>query len=278
MVEWLLNAGCQRIVLLDNQSTYPPLLRFYEDVATDTRLTIIRLPGNFGHMALWTSGILRLLGWQDYFAYSDPDILPDNGCPLEFLDLFVEILESSPTVMKAGFGLIIDDIPDQYRFKTDVITWEQPYWEIPVGPGLYAAPIDTTFALYRGDAALWDSATREIAKYRSVRTGTPYLARHLDWYLDSDNPTEEQQFYRNHAIPGVTSWSLENLPQNVISDLSRLQKGERAITKDEIRWENNTDQKSTGILKLLLNALVSGRERDSANIGILKTISNWFNR
>ncbi len=131
--------------------------------------------------------------------------------------------------MKVGFGLKIDDIPDCYKFKDDVIVWEKQFWDIPVGPGFYLAPIDTTFALYRGGPFIWTPQLVEESKLRSIRTGAPYIARHLDWYTDSNHPTEEHVFYRAHAVPGITTWSLDALPPNVAQDVEFARKGARMI-------------------------------------------------
>ena len=73
-----------------------------------------------------------------------------------------------------------------------IIELESKYWQKPLGDGLFAAPIDTTFALYRPGAhgGYWLPA---------CRTGEPYLARHLPWYQDSANLSEEEAYYKNKA-------------------------------------------------------------------------------
>ena len=112
LVDWLLRAGQRRIILLDNQSSYPPLLKYYEDLAGERRITVVRLNGNLGHVALWASGLLGQLEWSNPFVCTDPDIVPDNACPGDFLKYFEAILDKNPWAMKVGFGLRIDDIPD----------------------------------------------------------------------------------------------------------------------------------------------------------------------
>jgi hypothetical protein len=39
------------------------------------------------------------------------------------------------------------------------------------------------------------------------------VARHLPWYADSANPTEEERYYRSHTDAGVNSWDGDVLPQ-----------------------------------------------------------------
>ncbi|BCS55989.1 glycosyltransferase family 2 protein [Geobacter sp. SVR] len=229
LVDWLLHAGQQRIVLLDNVSTYPPLLRYYEELGSEPRVTVVRLPLNFGHVSLWACGILHRLNWSQPYVYTDPDVLPDDNCPKDFIGRFATILGRHPTIMKAGFGLIIDDLPDCYRFRNEVQAWEKQFWDIRVATDEYLAPIDTTFALYRGGNIIWDQPTFEAAKHNAVRTGAPYLARHLDWYIDSDHPSTELEYYRAHTLPGATSWSLEALPANVAHDIEMARRGARMI-------------------------------------------------
>jgi len=224
LVDWLLNTEQRRLVLLDNASTYPPLLSYYHDLAIEPRVMVVQLGNNLGQNALWASGLLLRLGLTATpFIYTDPDILPDPGCPRDWLWHFVSILKQHPGMLKAGFGLRIDDLPSCYRFHAEVQEWEKQFWEIPIGEGQYNAPIDTTFALYRGGN--WDTNAILAAKYRAVRTGQPYLARHLDWYIDSANQTEEQRYYQAHAIPGMTNWSGAELPANLKNDIAMVRKG-----------------------------------------------------
>lgn len=231
LVDWLLQMGQQRILLLDNASTYPPLLAYYRDLAAEPRVIVVELGGNLGHTAIWASGLLDRLEWaREPFIYTDPDILPDPDCPRDFLQHFARILEQHPAARKVGFGLRIDDLPLYYRFRAEVQDWEAQFWEIPLAEGQYLAPIDTTFALYRG-GTVWTPQAITAAKVYAIRTGFPYVARHLDWYMDTEHPTEEQLYYRAHAIPGISSWSGEELPPNVQQDVALARQGARMIRR-----------------------------------------------
>ena len=46
----------------------------------------------------------------------------------------------------------------------------------------------------------------------ALRTGAPYLARHLGWYEDSAHPSDELLHYRAHADPLTTNWEGERAP------------------------------------------------------------------
>ena len=204
LVDWLQGAGYKRIILLDNASTYPPLLDYYREIAArpdKEAIQLIRLTQNLGHQALWRSGILRQLQIRGPFVYSDPDIVPIADCPNDIIQIFWRILAANPFVQKAGFGLKLDDLPDHFAKKAAVLFHENHFWEhrLPQqSPEQYLAPIDTTFALYR------HGNYYEIPC--AIRTGHPYLARHADWYLDSANMPEEINYYYTHAQSGV-SWT-----------------------------------------------------------------------
>ena len=71
----------------------------------------------------------------------------------------------------------------------------------PTGTGLYRAPVDTTFALYRPRVGL--SRSRAVEAYR---TATPYRLKHLPWYTDSQHPSDEERYYTDHCRH-ATEWS-----------------------------------------------------------------------
>ena len=196
LIDYLERAGCERVHLLDNDSTYPPLLEYYER----TPHTVIRLDQNFGSKALWQSGILDELGIDGRYVYSDPDVVPIEECPLDAIEYFGEVLDRYPGYSKAGFGLKYDDLPDHFRNKDKVVAWESKFWQRQIAPRLYDAPLDTTFALYR---------TAEHAPKAAIRTGYPYLARHTTWYWDSDNLSEENRYYTERGR--VTTWTREEM-------------------------------------------------------------------
>jgi hypothetical protein len=100
--------------------------------------------------------------------------------------------------------LRIDDLPDRYSFKREVQDWESQFWEHEIEHGVYRADIDTTFALYR------PGTTYSIN--RALRTGPPFVARHLPWYADSANLSEEELFYREHMSETVGNWNRDALP------------------------------------------------------------------
>ncbi len=192
--------GLTNIHILDNCSTYPPLLEWY---ATEGGgYDIIRLPKNLGFKALWKHRPTRKRFCCDYYIYTDPDLELDPACPADVVARMFDLLKNRyPYAFKIGPSIRLDDLPDCYEHKAQVLRCESCNFTRPVGDGLYRAPIDTTFALYRPRIGLSRRSSLE-----SYRMAEPYRIRHLPWYEDSDNVTNEDRYYKEHCSY-VTTWS-----------------------------------------------------------------------
>jgi hypothetical protein len=202
LVGWLESAGCERIVLVDNDSTYPPLLEYYER----TPHQVVRLGTNAGHRAPWDQGIVEAHTNGPYVV-SDPDVVPTEECPRDAIAHLSELLQRHADRCKAGLGLAIDDLPEHYALADYVRAWEAQHWEHELEPGVFDAPVDTTFAVYRAGVP--------FAKKPSLRTGSPYLARHLPWYIDSERLTDEERYYRQHMSLAANTWNQKRLAPKV---------------------------------------------------------------
>lgn len=194
-ISWLESQGMENIFIIDNGSTYEPLLEYYKK----TPHKVIYLNENVGYLSIWESGILEKFE-QEYYIYTDPDILPVEECPNDWLELMFESLTMYKDLGKVGFSLKIDDLPDIFKLKTKVIYDESKFYEYPKDKNLYKAMIDTTFALYKPGyrGGYWVNA---------ARTKPPYTARHLPWYLDYENLDEEQTYYLKNIKPVAYYWS-----------------------------------------------------------------------
>jgi hypothetical protein len=211
LVSWLERAGTQRIVIVDNASTYPPLLDYLER----SPHAVVRLKDNLGQTAPWRSNVIHyFVGTDEPYVETDPDVVPDENCPLDAIDHFAELLERYPEVDKVGFGLRIDDLSPRYKHAEAVRRWEQAFWRDEVEPGVFRAPIDTTFALYR--------PRRLLSMEPALRTGAPYLARHVPWYANSARPSREQRYYLDHAISGINNWDDERISDGVAQAVGLL--------------------------------------------------------
>ena len=182
LLSWLEEAGQKDVWLCDNGSSYPPLVEFLKT----TNHHVVFNKFNLGHRAPWLSGLVPQLGNEKYFIVSDPDVVPDENTPSDVFEIFEHMLHSNPKIDKVGFSLRIDDLPDHFIHKSDVITWETQFWQEVYWPGFYKAPIDTTFAMYRPGLGHQNG--------NSLRSAPPYTARHLPWYQDFVNLSEEDEY------------------------------------------------------------------------------------
>jgi len=205
LVAWLRRAGQRHLYIIDNASSYPPLLAYLDGLAAERAATVVRLEENCGHLALWRQYVLQRLGIETEYVYTDPDVIPVETCPADLIGRLQRILALNQTVTTAGVGLRLDDLPDSYRFKREAIDWERQFWLAPAAPGLFNAPIDTTFALYRPGSG-------HCLGLPAIRTGWPCLASHRGWYIREDRLTEEDCYYREVAVRGTSNWSVSALP------------------------------------------------------------------
>ena len=199
LLGWLEKFGVEEVYLMDNDSQYPPLLEYL----ASTKHTVLHNTANGGHIVGWHSGWLKRFAAGRRFILSDPDIVPVQDCPLDALELMNDLLDYDPRFRKAGFSLKLDDIPDHYGRKQEVLNHEGQFWNPAnlIDRGAYNSPIDTTFALHQP----WGADNHSIDP--AWRTAPPYEARHMAWYVDTNNLTEEEQFYRSRASAGITTWS-----------------------------------------------------------------------
>ena len=216
-IAWLTTRGYRRLIIIDNNSTFIPLLDFYG--AIKDSVEVIRLEKNFGKTALWDAGIIERLNIDRPFVYTDADIVPDDVCPRELVGHLLTLFNHFPQLKKVGPALRIDNLPDTYKFKRDVLIWESQFWTRPVARGMFMAPIDTTFAVYRPHSP--------FVMEPAIRTGWPYVARHEPWYTDSSNQTEEMTFYAETAK--ISHWNVATLPEWLETSVRNMQGSQKTL-------------------------------------------------
>lgn len=214
LVRWLEKAGFSRIVFIDNDSAFPPLLTYLKK----TKYQVLDMRRNAGHTVAWQQAIIPMLTPDEYYILTDPDVIPTcNG--KELIDALFKTSKKFPEYLKIGLGLKIDDLPDHFSLKDSVISWEEQFWKKPIEKNVYEAGVDTTFALYK-------PFTYAYTLHPSIRLGSPFLARHLPWYTnDSEPPIEEESFYRARLDKAVNSWNTGQLPERYRKELTK--KGRR---------------------------------------------------
>ena len=200
ILKWLEDFGYSNITIIDNHSDYEPLLSFYDTCPHK----IIRMDKNYGHTVFYDS---NMFFWKRLFGFcilTDPDLSPIEECPGDFAEQFLRIMLRYPDFSKVGFSLRIDDLPDEYYLKQEVIEWESRFYENSISYGQYKiyydAAIDTTFAL--SAPSLYQLGTNRM---KAIRTGNPYQLRHLPWYVSNIN--SEQKNYISTSRKDITTWN-----------------------------------------------------------------------
>ena len=110
LVTWLEKAGHQRIVLIDNDSTYEPLREYLNN----SPHRVAHLYANGGTRAVWDAALAPS---NDWYVYTDPDIVPIEECPLDLVEHLKVWLDKRPDFPKAGPGLYLDDLPESFPHR-----------------------------------------------------------------------------------------------------------------------------------------------------------------
>jgi hypothetical protein len=206
LVDWLEQAGYKNIKVIDNDSSYQPLLKYYESFGHE----VIKLKKNAGHLAIWDTGVYDTID-TPYYVYTDPDIVPVENCPSDVIEVFIKKLEQFPDIEKIGFGLKIDDLPAASGNSKKIIKWEKQFWEKKHSDFFYEGSIDTTFAVYRRavkGGTFHYPAVKSGTRLRCLRSGEPYLARHMPWYRCNKEFTDEDRYYLEYTET-LTHWTKE---------------------------------------------------------------------
>lgn len=201
LVSYLKWIGYHNIHIIDNGSTYGPLLEWYEK----TDVCIYRVD-NLGQSAPWqVPQTIELINNQE-FVVSDPDLYPTNYCPTTTIERAYYLLQKYPQFDKVGPSLEINDLPDHYIHKERVIRWESQFWRNKGPEDTWNAPIDTTFALYR------KGTPYKITE--ALRLDSPYTWKHMPWYLDFDNLPEDELYYMEHVNTEISNWNSREAPSD----------------------------------------------------------------
>jgi len=202
-----------RIIIVDNNSNYTPLLNYYEALKLKDKITIIRMKNNLGHHAPWAINLPKMLHNElkcRYYVVTDPDLdishLPPDTLE-QLYNLYLRLPYGNyeyrgragdpflnakiPFRTKIGLGIRTDDIPEGALFFTNM---ERRYNEQPVTNGVLCAPLDTTFAIY-------DTIRGFAPGIGGVRTIAPLLCRHLPYYYTAETLGNDDEYinYLNTA-------------------------------------------------------------------------------
>lgn len=218
MVDALVHRGYKNIVIIDNNSTYPPLKEYYKSLNPEY-ITLELQKDNMGHMVFFKKKeLLQKYATKGYYMLTDADIVPNVNLPEDFALKLINIMEKYHfNITKVGFALRIDDIPSFYPLKNNVLKWEAKYWQNQIGPQLFEADVDTTFALYK---PYYCKRFYENSFMKGIRVAGDFTAQHGGWYINPELMTEEQAYYFK-TVNSSSSW-IFNSDGDIIKKQSNL--------------------------------------------------------
>lgn len=175
------------IIIVDNDSTYEPLLEWYKTNPCE----IIRTSNN-GHLSPWIINLPNKLS-NDFYVVTDSD-LDLSITPKDALLFLKNKMLQYPKYCKIGLSLSNWQVPQTSPYHNFLKHWAQSNWSLSsVKDGLLLnQQIDTTFALYH--------KSRDYRGYNCA-TYTPYSVNHIPWEFtqemidDMKNQNYEYYYY-----------------------------------------------------------------------------------
>lgn len=197
LAESLADTGCEPI-LIDNGSSYPPLLEWYKNCP----FKVHDLKQRYGERVFWDSKLFEQYN-DEYYIVTDHD-LDITNVPNDYVEKLIQGLQN-PNITKCGLSLELDDLPNT-EYGNDAKKFELKYWQEKDYLGNYVAGVDTTFAMYdrKRQGIGWDYGDKF---YQATRLPKPYSAKHMPWYLNEKSLEldDEEKYYHTGC---VNFWSL----------------------------------------------------------------------
>jgi hypothetical protein len=205
--------GLKEFLILDMGSTYPKIQEVLNSFSENS--VILNLLDNPGPRVFYDNK--QIYNWlPETFIATDPDMGMNEDLTFDDIKHLVE-LSNKNSFFKLGSALNLEiyfdnviDLP--FMFNSRLITIrdiENCYYEHIVsasddGDLIYAAAIDTTFAVYNKK---FDNGRFMDSNYRIAGK---YTAEHFGWYSVPPIPAEEYEFYCE-AVKGKQYASTETL-------------------------------------------------------------------
>ena len=194
------------VFIVDNKSTYKPLLIFYKNVKNIwSNVEVIRYRVNNCGKNLTNLIRNKINPHYKYYCISNPDIMPHPTTPENFLDIFKHCIEKYE-YHRVGFALRINDLPDYITNTQLILKRQSDFYDkrkrvyVEYGDKNYKghkAPIDLTFAMYSSENGGWIFPYNSRTKWNNaLRLFTAY---HLEWYIDPNTRSEETDYYYKTA-------------------------------------------------------------------------------
>ena len=203
-VEALRKKGYNNITIIDNRSTYGPLLEWYNTVGVDVFYNNITENSCHAFRDLVQMQHPKFLDIiKDWFVFNDSDIIPLDTVPDDYIEHLIGFA-TKYNKAKVGMSIKIDDIDLNYPLNAWVHSYESGYWTNGImdesGTELYPHPVDTTFAVHApGTIPTWSNNT--------FRAGVPYIVKHAPFYYDPNNLPDDEKHYLSRMDKQSSNWS-----------------------------------------------------------------------
>ena len=195
------------IIIVDNSSTYEPLLDWY----STNPCTVIRT-NQSSHLTPWNIDLPSTLK-SKYYVVTDPD-LDLSITPLNSLNYLVEKIKLHEEYDKIGLSLKNWNVPSDSPYHQFLKNWSSTTWNDNSlrDELLHSQQIDTTLAMYD---------INRNPRGNSCATYLPYSVNHIPWeftteYIkDLKNKNYEYYYYLSNSNSSSTYKSFINfIPTN----------------------------------------------------------------
>ena len=165
--------GVGEIIIVDNESTYEPLLDWY-----DTKPCEIVYTQNYGQSCPWIINLPNKIGC-DFYVVTDPD-LDLSQTPKDCLLFLKDKMEKYEDYSKIGLSLSNWQVQVNSPYLHHLKSWASTAWDPnSIQDGLLLNQIfDTTFGIY--------NLNKNPHSGKNCSTNLPYSARHIPWEITNE--------------------------------------------------------------------------------------------
>jgi len=187
----LTNLGYNNIIILDNASTYLPLLDWYMSLKSKPNLKIEMFDTNYGNKCLWKSGYINKLKNHSYVVYTESDIELNPNIPKTFVETLIK-LSKEFKFDKVGLSINIKDLPKN-EMTSSIKQIEEVYWikKIPHRKyEIYQGMIDSSLAVFDPNIPF---------NYNALRVAGNFTSNHIPWYTNFNSLSKEELYFLENA-------------------------------------------------------------------------------
>ena len=199
IIEKFINNGFCNIYVIDQGSSYPPLIEYLSSVnANLPQVLPIYLQKNNGPRWFLEQSLHEMFA-SECVIFTDPDMVFDELSE-NFVSRLLQ-LSHKYQIAKVGSALSLTNVNDStIKFEEkqyNVHEWESQFWTAPIEENVYSAAIDTTFHLFN------KKYYANGLFYRALRVaGDGFEMQHAPWMINDPMPAAEKNFYKQSK----TTW------------------------------------------------------------------------